>query len=281
MTKSVRKLLVWGSSYLGDAFEARVLLGHCLGMDSNQLLLHLSDLVSDEQVSTYSLFVKRRALSEPIAYITGKREFFSRDFSVRPGVLIPRPETELLVEKSLELLHKRTRVLELCTGSGAIALSLKLERPDLDISATDISEVALSVARENAKKHGILQEVSFLQGDLFHIKELAAEGYDLIVANPPYVSKEEYENLPKTVRNYEPRLALVGDSDGLKFYHRIISEAPEFLKTTGMVLLEIGANQGRDVLAIANASKKYAEVGVFKDYAGHDRVLYLKREHTK
>jgi release factor glutamine methyltransferase len=270
-----------GAQFLGAAgiqsarLDAEVLLRHVLDMEKSEFYLNGDDVLKIEEEKRFQELLHRRAAREPIAYITGRKEFWSLDFLVSTGVLIPRPETERLVEvalKHLELAGSKTRILDLGTGSGAIAVCLATERLAAEICAVDISLSALGVARMNAKRHGVWEKVHFLHGDLFQPIE-AGKRFHLIVSNPPYIRSGEMATLAPDVREWEPALALDGGSDGLDFYRRIIGGAHRYLEPGGAIVMEISADMAESVAALFDRYGYYEEVSVYQDYAGSDRVV--------
>lgn len=257
--------------------DTEVLLAFCLGCDRIEFIKNPDKSVSDSQMTAYQQMISRRLLLEPVAYITGRKAFWSFTLVVNPDVLIPRPDTEVIVEEALALCKAEAfispRILDIGTGSGAIALALAKELPDAQIIATDISEAALVVARENAYNLALEHSVTFLQGDLFD----PVEGtFDLIVSNPPYIDAEEYETLPAGVKNFEPQTALLAGQTGLEFYKKLIYQAHSHLKKNGWILFEIGAKQSENVRAILNGL--YDPSGVRADYAGLSRVIKGRRK---
>src|SRR5580704_15924013 len=220
--------------------------------------------------------VDLRASRMPLAYITGRREFFSLEFEVSPEVLIPRPETETLVGAALEALTARpaANVIDLGTGSGAIALAIAVNAPHARVTATDISVKALEIAKQNARRLGIDERVDFRRADCWGILDAggALERYDLIVANPPYMREEEIDSLAPEVRDFEPRIALAGGVDGLDFYRRIAAGAAEHLAAEGVAIIEVGAGQADDVAAIFRAAG-FSDIAIVDDLAGIPRVV--------
>jgi release factor glutamine methyltransferase len=232
--------------------------------------------MSSEQIASYSSLVKRRINHEPTAYITGHKEFFGIDFTVTPDTIIPRPDTELLVENAIEL--ARTRLPESCligdigTGCGAIAIALARHLPRARIYATDISAPALEVARSNCHRHGVSERVILLQGDVL---EPLPEPVHLIVSNLPYIRESELPTMPPEIAMYEPRIAFAGGKDGLRLVERLLSQVSRRLLNDGAVLIEIGYDQG---LAVSELARKYfpnAEIGVATDLSGLDRLVCI------
>lgn len=246
--------------------EAELLLRHALGIDQVGLYLALTTELDSKRYADFQRLVARRLKGEPTAYITGHREFFGLDFAIRPGVLVPRPETELLVEKAIELARLRgsPTIVDIGTGCGAIAISLTLNLPTATVYATDISLEALAVARENCLRHGAKAE--FVQGDLL---EPLPGPADIIVANLPYVRSAELGRLI----DFEPRLALDGGQDGLDVIRRLCHQARQKLKPGGGLLLEIGLGQSKPVLELLRQQFLEAAVAAFPDLAGIDRVV--------
>ncbi len=261
--------------------DAEVLLRHVLGVEKAQLYSALDERLSADRQLRFQEMLLRRAQREPVAYITGRKEFWSLDFIVTGDVLIPRPETELLVEVGLERLahvvDKPPQILDLGTGSGVIAVCLAKERLDAGICAVDISAAALEIACTNVKRHGVSDRVHLVQGDLFAALGAETQGFDLIVSNPPYIRTGEISLLAPEIREWEPITALDGGVDGMDTYRRIIGEAHEYLAPGGHIVLEIGADQGKTLVELFTRSGCYGPVSVYQDYAGKDRVIAAKK----
>lgn len=255
--------------------DARLLLEHVCRSDRNTLLVHGDREVSTEEHESYVNYITERKKHVPLQYITGVQEFMGLEFTVGEHVLIPRQDTEILVEEVLRHLHDGMRILDMCTGSGCILLSLLYYSNDCTGLGVDISEDALSVAGHNAEKLKQLKpelNVDFLQSDLF--EQLGSAGlFEIIVSNPPYIKSDDIRTLMPEVREYEPHTALDGKEDGLYFYRKIIEQAGSYLAGGGELFFEIGYNQGADVkMMMENAG--YAEVEIIKDFAGLDRVVH-------
>ncbi len=254
------------------SLDAQALLAETLGVERAYLLAHGDAPLTDEQAARFAGLVARRAAGEPVAYILGRRAFYDRVFIVTPDVLIPRPETELLLERALAFVRSRPRVtaVDIGTGSGALAVTLAALCPTADVHAADISPAALAVARRNAALHAA--PVTFHQGDL--LGPLLAQDLrvDLLMANLPYIASDDLPAL--AVSRYEPRLALDGGPDGLGLIRRLLAQAPAALNPGALVLLEIGADQGAAALALARAALRPADAGVLPDYAGLDRIVW-------
>ena len=254
------------------SLEGELLLRHTLNISRVQLYQDLDHELTPEQEKTFWNLVKRRINHEPTAYITGHREFYGLDFYVNPHVLIPRPETELLVEKTLTLVqnHRLVTIADIGTGCGAIAISLALNLPQVKIYATDISPSALEVAKTNCKKHGVLNRIHLLQGDML---DPLPKPVDLIVTNLPYVKKAE---LPQVnTAKFEPFLALNGGPDGLQKIRRLCQQVNNKLHPTGYLLLEIGQGQGRAVTALLHSLFPHAKIKTTPDLDSIDRVVSL------
>jgi release factor glutamine methyltransferase len=253
--------------------DAEILLTHVLGITRAQLHTHLQGQLNSAELARYHQLIERRARREPLAYIVGHKEFYGLDLFVDSRVLIPRPETELLVEKAVEIGQQQSVIADVGTGSGAIAVSLAVYLPRALVYATDASSGALEVAARNCRRHGVEDRIHLLQG---HLLEPAPEPVDLITANLPYVSQSELAQLPPEISHYEPREALDGGPDGLDHIRRLLAQAGERLKPSGVVLLEIGATQGPAVVALAKRHFPAARVEIAKDYAGLDRVVIVE-----
>ncbi len=261
--------------------EAEVLLCHQLGMSRAQLYTHLDSILTLGQDSKYAELIQRRLRCEPVSYITEHREFFGLDFYVNRHVLIPRPETELLVEKALNWAKEREtpidgwRIADIGTGSGAIAVSLAVHLPESKIVAVDISNDALQVASVNCERHGVTDRILLQHGNLL---TTVAEMFHIIVANLPYVTREELLSLSPDIRKYEPMAALDGGNDGLDLYRRLFEQAPRALDRGGLLLAEIRAGQGRAIMEIARQAFPSADVESGKDYAGLDRAVVIRSQ---
>jgi len=263
----VRQVIADAAHALGDRLEAELLLVHALGKPRSWLIAHADDVLDDAQASTFAALVERRRHGEPVAYITGHRGFWTLELEVTPATLIPRPETELLVELALARMTTRARVADLGTGSGAIALAIARESPAASVVATDASADALAVAQRNASRHGI-RNVRFVQGDW--LAPLAGERFDVIVSNPPYIEAND-PHLGQGDLRFEPASALASGADGLDDIRRIVAQARDHLEPGGWLLMEHGWNQGAAVREIL-ASAGYREVLTVQDLEQRDRV---------
>ncbi len=261
---------------IGDSrLEAEVLLAYVTGNSRGTLLANPEEHLSIEDQQRLNECIARRLNREPIAYITGHKEFFGLDFVVTPDTLIPRPETELLVEKVLHTVSKSTlvrHIADIGTGCGAIAVALAVHLPGVKVWATDISPAALEVAKQNAARAGVSDRLQFVCGDLLDPLD---EMFDIIVANLPYVSDEEMDELPSDVRRYEPPGALAGGKQGLDFIERLLFQAVDRLNAGGTLLLEIGYLQGSAVRELANCHMPQANIRIIQDLNGNDRVVVI------
>lgn len=258
-----------------DELDARLLLEFVCGTDRNTLLVHPGREVSGEEWARFFELTRKRAMHTPLQQLTGEQSFMGLDFQVNQNVLIPRQDTEILVEEALKELHDGYDILDMCTGSGCILISLLRYSNDCHGVGVDLSEAALDVAKSNAER--LLAEKTeegrepavFLQSNLF---EKVEGQFDLLVSNPPYIRTDEIETLMPEVRDHEPRMALDGEADGLFFYRKIVEECPAYLKRGGTILFEIGFDQAEEVKALMEQGG-FHEIRVVKDYAGNDRVV--------
>ncbi len=262
--------------------DAELLLIHAyklndINMNKIKLITDCNDEVPQSVHSTYTDFVQQRAEGKPVQYITKVQEFMGLELSISPGVLIPRGDTEIIVEKLLELVDKDSAIsiVDMCTGSGAIALSLAHYLHNAKAIAVDISDVALSCCRQNIAKLKLQDRVEAVKSNLF--ENLTSKAFinniDMIVSNPPYIPTDDITELSISVRGYEPSLALDGGLDGLNFYREISSHASTYLRSGGILAFEIGYNQGRDVMNIIKESGNWYDVECYKDLAGFDRCI--------
>lgn len=253
--------------------DAEVLLMYVLKKDRTFLIMEPSYQLSTEENDEFFRVINERASGKPVSYITGEKEFMGLTFGVCEDVLIPRPDTEILVEEGIEILKNcdEKSFLDMCSGSGAIAVSLAYYVPGSRGLGVDISLGAIDAARKNSEKNGTDDRVEFVQGDLFD----AVPGnmkFELIASNPPYIRRDVIKELMADVKDYEPALALDGGQDGLFFYRRIVPEAVRRLKPGGSLILEIGHDQGKDVSALLQRAG-FADIRILKDLAGLDRVV--------
>ncbi|MBT3362469.1 MAG: peptide chain release factor N(5)-glutamine methyltransferase [Chloroflexi bacterium] len=254
--------------------EAQLLLRHATGLSKEQLFIDINRELTDEQCSDIELLTQRRIAGTPIAYITGHKEFFGLDFTVNPSVLIPRPETELLVELAIDIAHqhKSRLIVDIGTGSGAIAVSLATHLPDAKMYAVDISSDALKTTATNCQKHAVTNRVQLLHGNLL---DPLPERVDIIVANLPYVTTGQWEQLPGEIKANEPKSALDGGADGLDVITELLATAKDKLRPNGSVLLEIGYDQGKAILKLAKKYFPDAQIEIADDLAGLNRVVSI------
>ncbi len=266
--KGLDSLSKCGLQYPG--IEARAILSKSLDVESIELYAHPQKWVDSERIEAFNALLKRRIAREPLSYLTGKREFFSRSFSVNPCVLIPRPETETLAELAIKTAEKikKPRILDLGTGSGCLAITISLEVVECEVFASDISLEALLLAQKNASELG--SQIVFVNSDILSC--FAESTFDMIISNPPYVSEFEYQELSEEINRYEPRTALVGGSDGLEYIKAIAESAGRTLCRGGFLLLEVGAGQAEMVGEIA-FENGFCDIGYEDDISGIKRVV--------
>jgi len=286
-TWTILKLLEWSTQYFRDKkiesarLDAELLLGHILGLSRVQLYTQFDRLLNSEELQRYKILFKRRSEREPLAYLLGKKEFFSMEFEVSPDVLIPRPETELLVEEAIQYAMKSQtgsadlHILDLGTGSGCIAIALAKKFSQASITALDISEAALTWAQKNAKKHGVEKQIRFIKTDFLEFLPESAL-YDLILSNPPYIATLEIPNLAPELR-FEPNAALDGGADGLQFYRKLLPWAFKNLQKKGQAYFEMGDKQAKALEELAT-NTGFQKISILKDYAGNPRVLSLSNK---
>jgi release factor glutamine methyltransferase len=276
--------LIWARDVLAQAgveepqLDAEVLLSEATGLSRAGLFTWADRDLTPKELTRFRSDVYRRAEREPLAYIVGQREFFGLSFAVSPAVLVPRPETELLVEQALDWLTlpgapASPRIADVGTGSGIIAVALAVHLPRAGIVATDTSADALSVAQTNAVRHGVAAQIEFLMGDLL---VPVPQPVDLIAANLPYIASSDWETLMPEIRDYEPRQALDGGPDGLEWNRRLLDAAPGCLRPGAVLLAEIGATQGAAVSVLARSHFATAQIALRRDYAGLDRLLVIQ-----
>ena len=288
-TWTIQKLLNWVTEYLGtkgiesERLSSELLLSHVLGLKRIELYTQFDKQVPQEQLDLLHGMIKRAGLHEPVAYLTGGTEFYSLELDITADCLIPRPETELLVQRAIEFLRTRSGVqyiCDLCTGSGCIAVAIAKNCPEVRVTATDISAAALEVAARNVEKHRLKEQIRLLCGDLFEpiIQQLDVNQFDLIVCNPPYVSTAEYAKLDKNVKDYEPASALLAGADGMDVYRSIIKKVDEFLKPGAALMLEIGYAQGPAVRELLEQPGAFAEIKIEKDLHDNDRIVIARKK---
>lgn len=273
-----REVLKWASSFLEtckrEPFAAELLLKERLNWTKTDVMMHLNEEIPSDVKHQLLQDVSNHGSGMPVQQILGYGWFYERKFKITKDTLIPRPETEEIVDKFLREtpLDQRLSVLDIGTGSGIIGITIKKERPLFEVTATDISSRALSVAQENAAT--LQAEVRFLAGDL--TQPVKAETFDVILSNPPYISNDEISYMDESVLHYEPHLALFADNDGLAIYQRLAEETPAILNPGGEILLEIGFKQGEKVQKIFQQAFPKAKVTIEKDMSGNDRLIRVK-----
>jgi release factor glutamine methyltransferase len=276
---SIKRVLSWAADDLrrrgndSARLDVELLLGRVLELDRIGLIMQAERPLAPTELARFRELFKRRRAGEPVAYLLGEREFYGMLLRVDARVLVPRPDTETLVEVALERTRSRSmlgQALDLCTGSGCVAVAFARQRPTWNVTASDISADALSVARDNAHRTGTIRNLRLVEGSLF--TPVAAARFDLITANPPYIPSGDLTTLPQDVRDFEPHLALDGGPDGLDVVREIASQAPSYLTTGGVLALEVQFDQGPRTLAILQA-RGFQDVQVARDLGGRDRVV--------
>ena len=260
--------------------DANLLARHVLGWDRATVMTRENEAATPDFIARYDPLIERRARREPAAYIRGVQEFWSRDFLVTPAVLIPRPETELIVEEFFarlpeDLPNRKQRVADIGTGSGCIAVTVAAERPYVEVVATDISEDALRVAQQNAASHEVVDRISFRRAAYL---TGSREQFDFILANPPYVTEREYQNLAPEVREYEPAIALVSGEDGFRDIRQIVDLSTAFLTPGGTLLMEIGHEQADAVVDLVQSFPALRLAGIANDLQNIPRVAIIERK---
>jgi len=289
-TWTIQRLLNWITKHFTDKgidsprLSAELLLSYVLEKKRIELYTQFDRAVAKEQLDRLHDLVKRAEQGEPIVYLTGKAEFYSMELDITPDCLIPRPETELLVERAVEFLRSRSGkqlVCDLCTGCGCIAVAIAKNFCDARVIATDISDGVLKTAAKNIDKHRLRDRITLLCGDLFDpiVPELGGGKFDLIVCNPPYVSAAEFEKLDKNIKDYEPRSALFAGDNGLEVYRRICKKADAFLKSDAALIMEIGYSQGQAIRELLEQTGCFSEITIEKDFNNNDRVAIAKKRN--
>jgi len=279
---TIRSVLAWAKGYLQDKgvdsprLDAELLLSHALGKERIELYLDMDKPLSADELAGYRVLLKRRSHREPVAYILGRKEFFSHTFLVNRDVLIPRSETEILVEKASELAPQGSTVFEMGAGSGAVIISILLSRPDLEGLGNDVSKRALNVARENARLHDVSDRLRLFQGDLF---DALSRQYPTIVVNPPYIAATEADGLQEEVVRYEPPGALFAGNDGLDVIRKILADVGNYLVPGGKLVMETGYGQRLEVERIIQRNRGLKMIQWVKDLAGFDRAVVVEKAH--
>lgn len=277
---TVRRVIDWTTAHLKKhgsdtpRLDTEILLAHARGCRRIELYTRFDDVLNESERSTMRDLVRRRAQSEPVAYLVGHREFFGLEFRVTHAVLIPRPDTETLVVELLDAAKSLAtpRILDVGTGSGCIAVAAAVNNPQAQFTATDVSEAALAVACENAESHHVLDRIRFVSGDLF--APVSESGpFEIVASNPPYIAEHEKATLQNDVRKYEPHCALFAGPTGRETLFRLIDESPDHLVAAGTLLLEISPEQSQAVAGRMELSGRFGEIRVIKDLAGQARVV--------
>jgi len=277
---TIKKLLEWSQEYLKKAkideprLESELLLAHALGYKRIDLYIKFDQQPAKDSLSKFKEYIIRRKEHEPSAYITGNKPFMSLDINVTKDVLIPRPETELLVETAIDIAREinEPMILDIGTGSGAIAVSLAKYIPSAKVVATDLSEDSLKIAAENAKKHGVADKITFEKADLFP----SSGKFNLIVSNPPYIRSEDIKLLAPEIKDHEPIAALDGGPDGLAYYRRILAGLRDHMTENGCLLLEVGAGQSKEVSGLISERSGHAVINTRTDLNGIERLLTVR-----
>ncbi|MFB7157093.1 peptide chain release factor N(5)-glutamine methyltransferase [Lysinibacillus sp. NPDC056232] len=278
---NVMEALQWASSFLVDngreETAARIVMQHILGTSYSEVMLHLQDELTTEQQEKFKELIEEHASGRPVQYCVGSEEFYGRSFMVDESVLIPRPETEELVLGTINRMNKifKNQILKLAdigTGSGAIALSMKLECPELTVVATDLSEAALSTAQENAQR--LAADIDFRLGDL--TKPLSGEKFDIVLSNPPYIAFDEAKEMSNTVLEHEPHSALFAEEAGLILYRKLAEQLPPLMNKPALIGLEIGYTQGEQVAQFFKNSFPQATISIEKDINGKPRMIFCE-----
>jgi len=286
---TIIKLIRWATPYLksydidSPRATGEILLAHALHLNRIDLYLRYDQPLVAEELQAFKTLIQRRVRREPVAYILGVKEFWSLDLEVNPNVLIPRPETECVVEAALDLITSKSsrapqRILDLGTGCGAIVLALASQQPRHIYFAVDRFQPAVELACRNAARHNLGQKIHFFVGDWLTSINGAKPGFDLIVSNPPYIPRRVISGLQPEIHRYEPIAALNGDTDGLACYRNIIGCAHRHLSFGGVLVLEIGHDQREDIRQIAAASGRYEDFSCAEDYSGYDRVVTMRKK---
>jgi release factor glutamine methyltransferase len=284
MNPNISSFLNWSKSQLAGAgvpsprLDSEIILAHTLNISRTDLWTQNQRILSESEIKMVKEYMERRLNREPISQICGYQEFWSLDFVVDENVLSPRPETELLIETALNCTYSPTaKILDLGTGSGAIAVTMAKENSECKVLAIDIDPKALNIAKENSERHGVINRIEFICADLRTIDWSGC--FSLILSNPPYIKSEDIEKIMPEVRNYEPWKALDGGLTGLDFYRSIIPMAVERLEENGFLILEIGHDQADEVTALLNNFSCYQNIKVIQDYSGYDRVIKTQKKN--
>lgn len=283
--KNIRKIFK-NKGIINSEGEAEILLSYSLDMSRSEIYLNSDRVLTDIEKIQLEKKIQKRIEKIPLQYITKHQEFMGMDFLVEKGVLIPRPETEILVQEVIKKLQNykysnKLEVADLGTGTGIIAVSIAKFIEDVIIYATDISKISLQTALKNAQKHACKDKIIFLQGDLFEpfIGRIGKNSLDGIISNPPYIDSYDFRLLPPEIKDNEPKIALSGGIDGLDYYRKIIKKSPQYLKKNGFIALEVGSNQSKTVKELIIRENNFSpNIGIIKDYLGIERVIIADRK---
>ncbi|MBE7020223.1 MAG: peptide chain release factor N(5)-glutamine methyltransferase [Ruminococcaceae bacterium] len=283
MVKSIKEALNFGFLKLKEnnidsaLIDTYVLLCHILKCDKGYLTVHNNEPISEVALSEFENLIEKRAKKMPVKYLTGICEFYSLEFMVDKNVLIPRPDTEIIIDTALNEIdrNKDIKILDLCSGSGCIGITLATLYKNSQVTLVEVSDGAISISQKNIIKHNLDDRIKIVKRDI--LSESLQGTFDLIVSNPPYINEDDYKKLDEDVKNYEPELALVSHGDEYKFYKRIIDSFSKNLADNGIILLEIGYNQSEYLSEYAFNSHIFSDISVVKDLSGINRVLCLKK----
>ena len=280
---TIKELIIYGTKKIKESdienanLQAKIILLNLIKQPKEYLIINQEEKISEDIEEKYKKDINKIIDGIPIQYITKNQEFMKLNFYVDKNVLIPQPDTEILVEEVINISKKleNIKILDMCTGSGAIAITLAKYIKDSKIYATDISEEAIKIASKNAKQNEVKEQITFLVSDMFG--KIPNQNFDIIVSNPPYIEKNVINNLPKQVKN-EPYIALNGGEDGLDFYKIISNNAYKFLNSDGYLCLEIGYNQKNNVIKLLENTNKYKDIYCKKDLANNDRIIIARKK---
>ncbi|MEA3492904.1 MAG: peptide chain release factor N(5)-glutamine methyltransferase [Candidatus Margulisiibacteriota bacterium] len=275
---TITKLHKWTSRYLNSRLEAEILIAYSLKLKRIELYINHERVVNEKELADFKKLIQRRKQGEPIAYITGTQPFMSLEFFVDRSVLIPRPETERLVEVVIDHHGSQLTIADIGTGSGAIAISLAKYLPEIKVIGIDTSPDAIKISQKNAEHHKVSGRCEFRIGNLL---EPLKEKVDLIASNPPYIPTQDIETLETDVKDWEPIQALDGGVDGLDYIRKLVNQAPDYLNSNGRLLIEIGFDQGGKVKSLVENNGKYKTIEIIRDLSGKDRILkaILQNDH--
>jgi len=282
---TVKRVMDWTVGHLqrkgsdSPRLDTEILLAHARGCERIELYTHFNDVLTNEERNIMRELVQRRANNEPVAYLVGYREFYSLEFEVNKAVLIPRPDTETIVLELLEIAKTMAspKIIDVCTGSGCIAISVAVNHNTAEVTATELFDPAMQLAQGNAEKHEVADRIEFVQGDLLTCIQ-PQQQFDIVASNPPYVPTLDIETLEADVRDHEPHTALDGGHDGVKFISRLIEDAPKYLKDGGYLMLEMGPEQAGVVCELIDENGNFSDAQILTDLAGRSRVACARKK---